>query len=51
VVLNAFEEGSADITLAYFPGAYASLKEKPYYQEVVQNLMRTNMMFNQRQSR
>jgi hypothetical protein len=42
VVLNAFEEGSADVTLAYFPGSYASLKEKPYYQEVVQNLMKTN---------
>jgi hypothetical protein len=42
VVLNALEEGSADITLACFPGSYASLKEKPYYQEVVQNLMRVN---------
>jgi hypothetical protein len=41
VVLNAFEEDSADITLAFFPGSYASLKEKPYYQEVVQNLMKT----------
>lgn len=30
VVLNAFEDESADITLAYFPGSYASLKEKPY---------------------
>ena len=44
VILNAFEEGSADVTLAYFPGSYASLKEKPYYQEVVQNLMRSNQM-------
>jgi hypothetical protein len=42
VVLNAFEDGGADITLVYFPGSYASLKEKPYYQEVVQNLMRSN---------
>lgn len=41
VVLNAFEDDSADITLAYFPGSYASLKEKPYYQEVIQNLMKT----------
>jgi hypothetical protein len=47
VVLNAFEDGSADVTLAYFPGSYASLKEKPYYQEVVQKLMRTNAMSNQ----
>lgn len=44
VVLNAFESGSADITLVYFPGSYASLKEKPYYQEVVQNLMKSNAM-------
>jgi hypothetical protein len=42
VVLNAFEDDSADLTLTFFPGSYASLKEKPYYQEVVQNLMKTS---------
>jgi len=47
VVLNAFEDGSADVTLAYFPGSYASLKEKPYYQDVVQNLMRSNALLDQ----
>jgi hypothetical protein len=47
VVMNAFETNSADITLAYFPGSYASLKEKPYYQEVVQNLMRSNSLLDQ----
>jgi hypothetical protein len=47
VVLNAFEDTSADITLVYFPGSYASLKEKPYYQDVVQNLMRSNSMLEQ----
>ena len=47
VILNSFENGSADITVAYFPGSYASLKEKPYYQEVVQNLMRSNKMLDQ----
>jgi hypothetical protein len=41
VVLNAFEDGFADITLAYFPGSYASLKEKASYQEVFQNLMKS----------
>ena len=41
IVLNAFEDGFADITLAFFPGSYASLKEKPYYQEVLQNLKKT----------
>jgi hypothetical protein len=42
IVLNAMEDGYASITLAYFPGAYASLKEKPYYQEILQNLKKTN---------
>ena len=46
VILNAFEDGLATVTLAYFPGSYASLKEKPYYQEVVQNLMKTNSLMN-----
>jgi hypothetical protein len=45
IVLNAFDTESADITLAYFPGSYASLKEKPYYQEVVQKLMRANATY------
>ncbi len=47
VVLNAFEDDSADITLVYFPGSYASLKEKPYYQEVVENLMQSKSRFDQ----
>lgn len=47
VVLNAFEGNSADVTLVYFPGSYASLKEQPYYQEVVQNLMRSNSLLDQ----
>jgi hypothetical protein len=47
LVLNAFEDGSADVTLAYFPGSYASLKEKPYYQEVVQKLMKMNALSGQ----
>ncbi len=42
IVLNAFEDGAADVTLAFFPGSYASLKDKASYQEVLQNLMRTN---------
>lgn len=39
IVLNNFDEFSADITLSYFPGSYASLKEKPYFQEVVSQLL------------
>jgi hypothetical protein len=39
VVLNSFNEQSADLTLVLFPGAYASLKEKPYYNEVLESVL------------
>ncbi len=39
VVLNGFSAQSADLTLVLFPGAYASLKEKPYYNEVIENVL------------
>jgi hypothetical protein len=42
VILNSFEDAAADITLAYFPGSYSSLKEKASYQEVFQNLVKAN---------
>jgi len=35
-------EESARIAAVYFPGAYASLKEKPYVQEMVKTLLQTN---------
>jgi hypothetical protein len=38
VVLNQINEGGADLTLVYFPGSYASLKEKVSYDEVVEKL-------------
>jgi len=38
IVLNTLEESYAHITLVYFPGSHASLKEKPYYQEVIEKL-------------
>jgi len=38
VVMNEFGEGGADLTLVYFPGSYASLKEKVSYDEVVEKL-------------
>lgn len=40
-VLTGFEATSAEITLVYFPGSRASLKEKPYYDEVIHELLRT----------
>jgi hypothetical protein len=42
VVLNSFEDGFAGVTLALFPGSYASLKDKASLQEVIQNLTKTN---------
>ena len=44
VVLNNFDaaHGRADLTVAYFPGKYASLREKPYYDEVLAKLLAAN---------
>jgi hypothetical protein len=39
LVLTNFSDHSADITGVLFPGAYASLKEKPYYNEVIQSVL------------
>jgi len=38
VVLRSWEPGRADIALVYFPGSRASLKEKPYYEELIEQL-------------
>lgn len=42
VVLNNISDQSADITLVLFPGSYASLKEKPYYNEVIESVLSAN---------
>jgi hypothetical protein len=42
IVLNQMNEGSADLTLVYFPGSYASLREKVSYDEVVEKLRLIN---------
>jgi hypothetical protein len=44
IVLNNFDgrAGTADLTLVYFPGKYAGLREKPYYDEVVARLLAAN---------
>ena len=39
VVLNSFSDQSADLTVVLFPGTYASLKERPYYNEVIENVL------------
>jgi len=42
IVLNGFSAYSADLTVVLFPGAYASLKEKPYYSEVIESVRQEN---------
>jgi hypothetical protein len=42
VVLNSISDEAADITLVLFPGTYASLKEKPYYNEVIESVLDAN---------
>jgi hypothetical protein len=42
IVLNGFSNYSADLTVVLFPGAYASLKEKPYYSEVIESIREEN---------
>lgn len=38
IVLETFEPERIELALLYFPGAYAGLKEKPFYNEVLENL-------------
>jgi hypothetical protein len=38
VTLSNFSQSMADVTTVCFPGEYASLKDRPYYDEVIQKL-------------
>jgi hypothetical protein len=38
VMLSAFGAETAELTTLCFPGEYASLKDRPYYDEVVRQL-------------
>lgn len=38
IVMRSWEPGRAEIALAYFPSSRASLKEKPYYEELIEQL-------------
>jgi hypothetical protein len=40
VVLQQFDASHARIRLLYFPGSRASLRERPYYEEILENLRR-----------
>ena len=50
IALTRWNEGnSAEIKLVYFPGSRASLKEKPYYDEVIEQLKRTTASLIERE--
>jgi len=40
VVLQQFNPSHARIRLLYSPGSRASLRERPYYEEILENLRR-----------
>lgn len=42
VTLSNFSPEAADLTTVCFPGEYASLKDRPYYDEVMQKLREAN---------
>ena len=42
VTLSNFSPVAADVTIVCFPGEYASLKDRPYYDEVIQKLREAN---------
>lgn len=46
ITLTNFEEGYANVTTVYFPGTYAGLKERPYYQVVKELLKTTESLAN-----
>jgi hypothetical protein len=41
VVLRKFDPSHVQLSLLYFPGSRASLKEKPYYDQIIDQLMET----------
>lgn len=42
VIMNNYSDMGAELTVVLFPGAYASLKEKPYYGEVIESIRRSS---------
>jgi len=39
VVLTEFKQKNAQLTAIYFPGSRAGIKEKPYYQQIIESLL------------
>jgi hypothetical protein len=46
LVVRNFGDPSVAVTLVYFPGSRASLKEKPFYDEAMHDLLYTRTRFN-----
>ncbi|MFN7928687.1 MAG: hypothetical protein U0Y68_12190 [Blastocatellia bacterium] len=44
VVVRQYDEETAQLTLVYFPGERASIKDKPYTDEVLEKLRKTNIV-------
>jgi len=42
IVLTDLNEAGANLSLVYFPGSRASLREKPYYEEILRKLATSN---------
>jgi len=47
VLRDWLKDQSAEVAFVYFPGSRASLKEKPYYDEVLDELVRTGKVLIQ----
>jgi hypothetical protein len=41
IVLSDMNDAGASLSLVYFPGSRASLREKPYYEEILRKLADT----------
>ena len=51
LVVRNFGEHSVALTLVYFPGSRASLKEKPFYDEAMHDLLYTRSMLDKEKSK
>ncbi|HEX5703235.1 MAG TPA: hypothetical protein VFX97_08570 [Pyrinomonadaceae bacterium] len=47
LVLKKMGEASAELTLVYFPGSHASLKEKPFFDDAMSDLLQIRRRLNQ----
>ena len=51
IVVRKFGDPNVEITLVYFPGSRASLKEKPFYDEAMHDLLTTRSSLNKEETR